>query len=147
MFVENCYIAIFWYHFRHDGSLMLELTGKDSSAIFDNGHSHVHISDRAALFFLVAVVASFTLGMLFFCFYYLFFHPQAPVKLCQSAGTGSDEVTHESVPPARPQIQRLATIDDSFLDPVNFTYNNTFPRSAIRRLYMPRTQSKTVTNL
>ena len=80
MFVENSTMALLWYYFHNDGSLLWELTGIGNKTDISESSTW---STSTALALLVTIVGSFCIGILFLALYYLFFHPKAPVKLCK----------------------------------------------------------------
>ena len=86
-FIENICIAVAWFQFRHGNSLMSELAAATSA---DN--KETLIPSQVAFAPMLTVVLSFMVGMALCLIYYLFLHPKAPVKVCQSA----DDVTHNN---------------------------------------------------
>lgn len=149
-FIENSFIAVAWFHFRHGRSLMSDLAGATS-----NDSKYNPVSSQVALALVLTVVLSFIVGMFFFVIYYLFLHPKAPVKLCQSDDVKMNET--EKVKTSVVLASKVLTSTDGlYTEGKNlqvFTAQSPRPGvqlTAIRRLYIPQARnnspkSKTLT--
>ena len=137
-FIENICIAVAWFQFRHGHSLMSEFAGATSA-----DDEKTLISSQVALALMLTVVLSYVVGMALFAIYYLFLHPKAAVKVCQSA----DDVSHNNRRSLTEQATKRVTLTDGShpeqLEKLQLSVvrPSSVEMTAIRRLYVPRSQN------